>query len=99
MVLREPRWVNAVKCRINGEKSGGMIREVRGQSSELFRVLEEGSENNLVYYNTTEVQSEHSNQDQLNKPKKRGGGVRRNARGQLERKRKSSNINYQTEVQ
>ncbi|KAJ7849136.1 hypothetical protein B0H14DRAFT_2582694 [Mycena olivaceomarginata] len=99
MVLREPRWVNAVKCRINREKSRGMIREVRGQSSELFRVLEEGSENNLVYYNTTEVQSEHSNQDRLNKPKRRGGGVRRNTGGQLKRKRKSSNINYQTEVQ
>jgi hypothetical protein len=76
-----------------------MIWEVWGRSLELFGVPEEGSENNLLYRNTTEVQSEHSNQDWLNKPKRRGGGVRRNTGGQLKRKRKSSNINYQTEVQ
>jgi hypothetical protein len=76
-----------------------MIQEVWGQSSELFRVPEEGSENNLDYRNTTEVQSEHSNEDWLNKPKRQGGGVQKNTGGWLECKRKLSNINYQTEVQ
>jgi hypothetical protein len=70
----------SVKCQIDREKSGGMIWEVQGWSSELFGVLEEGSENNLVYCNTTEVQSERSNQDRLNKP----SGGEEEFRGMLE---------------
>ncbi|KAJ7683513.1 hypothetical protein B0H14DRAFT_2654772 [Mycena olivaceomarginata] len=40
-----------------------MIREVWGRSSELFGVPEEGSENNLVYRNTTEVQKRRSSEE------------------------------------